>query len=227
VEPALTTAGRLCEAGAYAEALTVLDDALRIGAETADLHTSRGWALENLGTDRLAEARVAYVRALALEPDRIWARAGLANVVGRLGDEDAAALLYQEVITQATAGAAEDPTLLELLGWSQYQLGRHEEAVHTFLRALQVDDAWVSVRFDLGLALLALGRARDAVVAYGTALRFLAEKPANERPGTLAVTLEDLDQALERRPALVGLRAVREIRARLVRASDGSWDADV
>ncbi len=82
---------RLNDIGEFAAASEELDQAIRLDPTNADAHAVKGWALENLGRDHLADAKGAYERALELEPNDLWAREGLANVLRRLGDTEEAA----------------------------------------------------------------------------------------------------------------------------------------
>src|SRR3954470_36119 len=85
VAEGLGRAESLSEAGEYAAALQELDAVLLDGGASAEVHTARGWALENLGPERLPEARSAYECALRMDPGALWAKEGLANVLRRMG----------------------------------------------------------------------------------------------------------------------------------------------
>ena len=80
----------LSEAGDYEAALSELDRQLEEHPFEPAVHTARGWALENLGPNGLPAARAAYLRALELDPTRLWAKEGLSNVSRRIGDVDEA-----------------------------------------------------------------------------------------------------------------------------------------
>jgi Flp pilus assembly protein TadD len=215
-------ANALCEAGAYGEALALLDRMFAIECADPEVHSARGWALENLGPARLPEARHAYESAIALDASRLWARLGLANVLGQLGEAGSCACLYQDAIEQAAARTAREPDLLELIGWSQYRLGWLDDAIATFRRALSLDEAWVSVRFDLGLALLVRGDEDKASQEYEAGLACLTAREPGRRLGPLSVALADLDDALVRLRS--ASQAVGRIRARLARTVNQQGD---
>lgn len=215
-----TRALELSEAGAHREALALLDRALKIRGDDPQLHAARGWALENLEPDCMPEARLAYETAIALDPNQIWARAGLAEVLGRQGEGQASIRIHQEVVEQAATRAVSEHDLLELLGWCQYRLGRLDEAVDTFRRALALDEAWVSVRFDLGLALLVRGDPGGATREYQAGLDHLAQRDEGWRLGPVLVALDDLDEALKRVQSVHASFAAGEIRRQLERAAD-------
>ena len=93
------------------------------------MHTARGWALENLGPERLADARAAYEEALRLNAGAMWAKEGLANVLRRMGSTAEADQLCVEVIDEGTRRYDEEEDLRELVGWCELRLGRYDDAV--------------------------------------------------------------------------------------------------
>lgn len=214
----LQRAAELSEAGAHEPALALLDRTLEKHPDAAELHTARGWALENLAPARLAEARVAYEAAVALDARQLWASVGLATVLGRLGLADLCPPIYGDVVEQATARAPQEPEYHELLGWCQYRLGRLDEAAATFARALAIDAAWVSVRFDLGLVLLLLGDTDAATLHYRAGLCSLAERGLASSAGPLRVALDDLAEALRQHPSAAAAPAPARVREQLALA---------
>ena len=212
--PLLEHAERLGEAGAYGEALQVLDRALVHHPDDARVHAARGWVIENIEPVRLDEARCAYQTAVALDPDELWAGVGLATVLGRLGQAGRSEAIYRELVEQVAPRTANAPELLELLGWCLYRLGRFDEAAETFRRALAIDADWVSVRFDLGLVLLQRGDADAAAAQAQRALHSLDGRPAKARAAALRLALEDLDDAMHLNPGTASTR----LRAQLVNA---------
>ena len=95
----------------------------------AAVHTARGWALENLGPERLGDARAAYEQALALNDGAMWAKEGLANVMRRMGHTDEADRLCVEVIEEGRRRYHDEEDLWELVGWCELRLGRYDDAV--------------------------------------------------------------------------------------------------
>ena len=100
VAAGLGRAEALSEAGEYAAALEELDLALTTEPVNAAVYTARGWALENLGPERLQEARAAYEDALELDRTAMWAKEGLSNVMRRLGHAREADRLCEEVVAE-------------------------------------------------------------------------------------------------------------------------------
>jgi tetratricopeptide (TPR) repeat protein len=194
---ALDRSYALADAGEYARALAEADRALGLDPALADAHTQRGWALENLGSIRLSEARDAYETALELDPNDLWAVLGLATVLTRFGRPDADAL-YRRVVEEAPARLATEPDLGEALGWAQYRVGMHAAAADTLRRCADAAPDDVAVRLDLALVLLVEGY-RD--VALAEFRRAIDDTDAGSR-GHLAVALDDLETTLVERPGL-------------------------
>lgn len=198
-EEPVARAEALNAAGRYADAVAVLD-AAGAAAGSADGLTARGWALENLGAQ--AEARAAYERALAIDPDSLWAAEGLANVLRRTGEPEAAEERYGWVVARAKQDRSPDADTLELLGWCLHRLGHEREAVDTFRRALAADPDLVSVRLDLALVLLCLGEVESALAEYRRGAEAAARADPEARAGWLHVAADDLREALAERPDL-------------------------
>ena len=112
------------------------------------------------------------------------------------------------------ARAEAEPEFLELLGWCEYRLGRLDDAVATFGRALALNPAWTAVRLDLGLVSLLRGDV-DATAHFDAALDGLAECDPQRRVGALRVALDDLDEAIAATAALAFDNRTSNVRARL------------
>ena len=217
-DDALARSQALSDAGDHLGALALADQVVLVEPDRADAHIARGWALENLGPDRLGEAREAYAEAVALDPSALWAMEGLVNVLRRLGHPAEADALAADVVTRALALTDRSPEVLELQGWCEFQLGRLEDAEATFRRALELDADLVAIRLDLALVLLCAGRAQGSLTAYREGLSAAARLGA--RAGVVAVALDDLDQAREQRPYLRADPATEIAREQLRRFGD-------
>jgi tetratricopeptide (TPR) repeat protein len=202
VAEGLGRAEALSEAGEYAAALAELDATMLEGPPSAAVYTARGWALENLGPDRLQDARAAYESALRMEPDALWAKEGLANVLRRLGMNEDADRLCREVVEEGLLRADDELDLLELVGWCQLRLGRVDEAVETLRQALARDGRWIAVRFDLALALLCAGERSRAFLEYSRGVHQAVNGGVERLRGVVRVALDDLEESLTERPAL-------------------------
>jgi len=204
----------LSEAGDYEAALQELDRQLQSHPFEPAVHTARGWALENLGSQGLPAARDAYVRALELDPSALWAKEGLSNVYRRMGDPAQADRLAREVIEEGIPRCQEEIDLLELIGWCQMRLGDYQDAVATLRNALELDGRWTAVRFDLALALMCVGDRGRAFLEYQRGIHQAVNGGVERLRGVVRMGLDDLEECLSERPALAGTReaiAAREL----------------
>jgi Flp pilus assembly protein TadD len=215
VHEGLGRAERLSEAGEYAAALDELDMLVERSPDHAPIHTARGWALENLGPDRLGDARDAYRLALAFDPGALWAKEGLSNVMRRLGDVEEADRLCREVIEEGRSRLEREEDLRELVGWCQLRLGQYPEAVRTLKEALRLDGRWTAVRFDLALAMLCSGDRVHALLEYQRGIHQAENGGLARLRGVVRVALDDLEEALTERPALAASQEAMSIRHQL------------
>jgi Tfp pilus assembly protein PilF len=198
----LGRAEALSDAGEYAAALEELEGAFAAEPHNAAVFTARGWALENLGPERLGEARLAYEAALTLDPSAMWAKEGLSNVLRRMGDGREADRLCEEVVKEGRQRYEAEEDLWELVGWCELRLGRYEDAVGTLREALRRDGRWIAVRFDLALALLCAGERSRAFLEYSRGVHQAVNGGVERLRGCLRVALDDLEESLSERPAL-------------------------
>ncbi len=106
---------------------------------------------------------------------------------------------------------------LEFRGWSQYRLGRLDDAIESFNTSLLHDSHRISVLFDLALALLATGRTDEAGDAYEIAVTVARSVDVRRRRAPLAVASEDLKEAAVSHPEIASLSQTAAIRERLHR----------
>jgi tetratricopeptide (TPR) repeat protein len=196
----------LSEAGRYEAALEELDRQVEEHPFEPAVHTARGWALENLGSDGLPAARDAYARALELDPAALWAKEGLSNVYRRMGDIEEANRLARAVIEEGMPRAEREIDLLELVGWCQLRLGLYRESVETLRRALELDGRWTAVRFDLALALMCVGERGRAFLEYQRGIHQAVNGGVERLRGVVRMGLDDLEECLAERPALAATR---------------------
>ena len=206
VAEGLGNAEVLSEAGDYAAALVELDARAASDPASPAVHTARGWALENLGPERLVDARAAYEEALRLDAGAMWAKEGLANVLRRMGDRAHADRLCREVIAEAPRRYDDEEDLRELVGWCQLRLGRYDDAIRTLREALLRDGRWIAVRFDLALALLCKGERVRAFLEYSRGVHQAVNGGVDRLRGVVRVAIDDLDECLAERPALATTR---------------------
>jgi tetratricopeptide (TPR) repeat protein len=222
VAEGLGNAEALSDAGEYAAALLELDHLVDDNPSSPAVHTARGWALENLGSTRLPEARAAYEEALRLHPGAMWAKEGLANVLRRMGFVEEANRLCVEVIEEGRTRYHEEEDLWELVGWCELRIGRYEDAVGTLREALKRDGRWIAVRFDLALALLCSGDRVRAFLEYSRGVHQAVNGGVERLRGVVRVAIDDLEECLAERPALGGTReaiAARDLLRSTLRAA--------
>ena len=222
VAEGLGRAEALSDAGEYAAALDELEAAMLAEPTNAAVHTARGWALENLGPERLMDARVAYEEALRLDPGALWAKEGLSNVLRRMGLPEEADRLCEEVVKEGQLRYEQEEDLWELVGWCQLRLGRNEDAVETLAEALNRDGRWIAVRFDLALAMLCAGMRSRSFLEYSRGVHQAVNGGVDRLRGVVRVAMDDLEESLAERPALAGTReaiAARDLLRSTLRAA--------
>ncbi|WP_434623019.1 tetratricopeptide repeat protein [Azospirillum sp. B2RO_4] len=159
--------------------LTLIDKALSLRPEAADIHANRANLLR--GLDRLGEAEAGYRRALALRPD--FAEAWTDRAFSRHGRGDAAAvdaaaeLLERALrIEPALEPAREKLTdLLHARGRLRLESGQVTPALADLIRAAALDPRDADIAFLLGNALFAAGLRADSVIAFRNALALVPD----------------------------------------------------
>jgi tetratricopeptide (TPR) repeat protein len=137
--------------GRMAEAMVYLERAVRLAPENAIVHYSLGDAL--MKQNKYIEASRSYSRALQLEPANNLARFNLAKSLASAGKHGNALFHYR-------LAAGKDPFISHqvyyFMGNSLFQLGRYNEAVSAYRKALQLKPGY-------GEALLALSNTRKII----------------------------------------------------------------
>jgi tetratricopeptide (TPR) repeat protein len=168
------------DAGADARALACADEALRLEPRLVPALSARADALAGVG--RVEEARLAYARALAIDPDDPDTLLGAAELhVRRLGsDRDAleTALEYANrgVRSATRRGDGDLAARLELVaGMAENDLGRSDLALVHLDRAARVRPDDPDASYERGLALYELCRFADAQRAFERTLALAPE----------------------------------------------------
>ncbi len=159
--------------------LTLIDKALALRPEAADIHANRANLLR--GLDRLDEAEMGYRRALALRPD--FAEAWTDRAFARHGRGDAAAVdAAAEMLERALRiEPALDPAreklvdLLHARGRLRLESGQVTPALTDLIRAAALDPRDADIAFLLGNALFAAGLRADSVIAFRNALALVPD----------------------------------------------------
>lgn len=133
------------------------------GVEAADEASLTAEDWYEIGCDREAsdpgEARAAYERSLALDPDLADAHVNLGRQLQLAGERGRAEPHYREAVRLAP----DDPTPHFNLGALFEEQGRREEAVHAYRQAILRDPEFADAHCNLGLLLESLGRRQEAV----------------------------------------------------------------
>jgi Flp pilus assembly protein TadD/predicted Zn-dependent protease with MMP-like domain len=191
----LEEASREFEKGRYEDALECAREATRVDSQSVAAHHFRGAALAELG--HVDEARTAYARALALDPDDPEVLRSAADLhVRRLGGRDdlELALLYtRRAFTRAhrmkDRALLKDLHLLEAMALDD--LGRPGDALAAANKAIELDGKDREARREKGVALFELCRFDEARAELG---KLSAEEPdawAEHYLGLLAERAQD------------------------------------
>ncbi len=201
----LMNAGRKhFEAGEYTEAETCITRVLHKESGFADLLNMLGVIYHDQG--RAEEAEGAFEKALAINPNYTDAALNLSITYNDRGKYDEAREIYSRAINNSYKGEDPEAPLDPFargkisnmhceLGDAYYGLGRFENAVREFERALELSPEFVDIRTKLGHVYRDMGRSEDAVKEY----RQVKDEKSNYLPARLAlgVTLFSLERKQE------------------------------
>ena len=201
----LMNAGRKhFEAGEYTEAETCITRVLHQESGFADLLNMLGVIYHDQG--RSDEAEKAFEKALAINPNYTDAALNLSIAYNDRGKYAEAREIYSRAINNSYQDEEQEVGLDPFargkisnmhceLGDAYYGLGRFDDAVREFERALDLSPDFVDIRTKLGHVYRDMGRAEEALVHY----RRVKEEKANYLPARLAlgVTLFSLERKQE------------------------------
>ncbi|MBM3991296.1 MAG: tetratricopeptide repeat protein [Planctomycetes bacterium] len=159
----------------YKAALEQMQRDARSYPEAAALHDGIGWCHYFLGA--WDDAHKAFERALQCDPTYKWSRQGIdavatarrapmqqaADLLAAARYLDARALYQRIAAGETAAGTSVAAQAHDGDGWCAYQLGRYDEAIRAFQRALKV-------RADLASAARGIGFCKYAQQEWGEAL---------------------------------------------------------
>jgi len=171
VQAALAQETILREAKLYREAIEVLNVAIQAVPGDKDLLYARSLAAEKLGMFDVTERDLREI--LKQDPKNVNAL----NALGyTLTDRTTRFQEALELLKQAIELKPDDAYIMDSMGWLQYRLGNHAEAVKYLKRALDMrNDAEIAAH--LGEVLWVMGNHREAESVWNSALR---ETPDNE-----------------------------------------------
>lgn len=136
---------------------------LEIAPDNVELHNALGWTLFQDG--RSAEAVAEYERALALDPKHAKAHNNLALAQVELGH-------FAEAAEHFAASLAIEPKaeIYSDLGFVKARLGRPEDALADYRKALELDPNCASAHFNLAVTYVQAGALDQAESHYRQAL---------------------------------------------------------
>jgi len=215
---ALTTQARLLsQLGSYDRAADAAREAVRVAHDLADGYTELGWSAGYLVPPAAEESLSAYTRAVALQPNNLWALKGRAGAFYRLGRDEKARSDYDRVVTQAPAGA--DIATDHMLGWCLFRLGKHQQAAETLARAFSnAVIPGADLLFDIGLNAFAAGDLVNGRDRYEAGINVVKSSGSPTSRGDVHVAINDLEIALTRE--VISGAATSEARRLLARLSE-------
>lgn len=166
---------RLLTEGKPAEAVQVLNEALRLNPADEDVHYDLGMALARVG--KLEEAIRQYEEALRILPDYVEAHNNLGNLLMRTGHLDEAIQHFESALKRMPEYASAHNNL----GTALQQTGHTNEAIEHFQRAVQIKPDYWEAHFNVATSWLQAGRPSEARTELAAVLRLKPDfKPAQQ-----------------------------------------------
>jgi len=172
-------AASLHDKGKFADAETLLCEAIARDPRNGDLRNARGVMFAAMG--RYLDAVWCYRDAVACSPNSAGIWTNLGNALTQLKHLKAAVHCHQRAIALATG---ETSLLHHNLGTALAEAGQHGEAVAAFTRAIEQKPDYHLVRWDRGRSYLYLGNYRQAWPDYEIRL-ITGQLPKKALPGKL------------------------------------------
>lgn len=190
---ALAAARRLIDANAFAQAEQSLESFVTANPSSADAHFLLGFVLfrEQKPRESLAEFTLGakYRRPKA---DELKSVAGDYVLLGDYADAD-------KWFSEVTKDSPADADAWYLLGRTEYNESRFQQAVLSFEHALELRPRYIEAENNLGLSWRELGGMDKARVAFQAAVDWQGEHPTDPQPflnlGTLFADQAKLEEA--------------------------------
>jgi len=171
----------LQDQGKKNEAITQIEEALRINPQYELAHMNLGDFLSQAGRADLAIAH--YREALRIKPDLPAVHLRLAAALAAKGDRQEAAEHYRQVLRLKPDIVVAHLSLGNLL----LEMGQLDEAVSSFERVIALKRDTPEAQNNLGVAMLKMGKPADAIPHFAEAIRIRSEMLSARR--NLAATL--------------------------------------
>ncbi|MEC4805573.1 MAG: tetratricopeptide repeat protein [Jaaginema sp. PMC 1080.18] len=154
----------------YDQAINAYNQALAINPNLGHIWTQLGQILDILGQHE--EAKVAHAKAVALNPDSAIALLRQCTNLNRLNDYEPALAACELAITKILP---QSPNRQKLIAWDQQGnaligLGRYNEALAAFNRAIALSSTYADAWSNRSVALWHLGRFEEALASSDRAL---------------------------------------------------------
>jgi tetratricopeptide (TPR) repeat protein len=174
----LQLAGLAASQEQYAVALSECRSALAGDPNSADAHRIMGYALYRL--KRLAEARTALEKAIALRPDDGFAMCFLGLTYAEQPRDTAEAVRARSLL-ERSAQSYRGAEPWYGLGLLALRGERFEEAIEPLRKAVRIDPGWESSHYRLAEAYRKAGRAQEATREARVFERLKKTRPEYER----------------------------------------------
>jgi tetratricopeptide (TPR) repeat protein len=192
----------LLDQGKLDEAIHLLQEAVRVNADSAEAHYSLGFALGKKG--QIEEAIRQFQEALRLRPAYPEAHNNLGIALGKKGQTEEAIRQFQE----ATRLKLDYAEAHYHLGLALGMKAQTDEAIRQFQIAIRIKPDYAEARYNLGNALGMKGQVDPAISEYQEALRLKPEYAeahydlglAFGRKGQMDEAIRQLQEALRLRP---------------------------
>ncbi|MEE9208473.1 MAG: tetratricopeptide repeat protein [Gemmatimonadota bacterium] len=158
------------EDGEYDAASSLLETALRLYPESADLWVSMGYT--QLAREEYAWARRAFDLSLVHEPDHEDGLVGVGEALLKLGERSRGFRSFERVLE---LGFATDSDLMASIGRALFREGLYEHAERFFRKATAADQQSAAAAADLAYSLQRLGKPREALSWLRRALELDSE----------------------------------------------------
>ncbi len=159
------------EAGNSARAFEIYDRALKDMPENSNLLYARALAAEKL--DRLDITEQDLRSILKTEPDNVQALNALGYTLADRTERFHEALTF---IQRALTLEPKDAAIIDSMGWVQYRMGNHIEAIQYLQKALEIShDSEIAAH--LGEVLWSAGKKDEAIAVFNEARKSFPDNP--------------------------------------------------
>jgi tetratricopeptide (TPR) repeat protein len=200
--------------GAWHEGLTAAEQAVRFSPDNAHSHDLLGWAILRAEWNP-GEALHAFTNSIRLGPANPWLHKGYAYAQWMAGGEDETRASCEKMLDLLRHGRA-DAEVSSLRGWCLAYLGRQDEAITEYTKALGMAEWEPSgIAFRLAFAHMMVGDEVDTESALALAWRVLDDEPSLRRRGIVAASLVDLKVAKRVIPRMRNLPILKKTERRM------------